>query len=96
MPSRSNGSAGAIGELAHTYPHPLRVATEPRPGPASARNTGAAASGGDILLFLGDDMAPDGRFFIIRPQEETGGAAVSNMIVVQNWFEELKRLVPTK
>jgi hypothetical protein len=27
---------------------------------------------------------------------EAGGGAGSNLIVVQNWFEELKRLVPAK
>jgi serine/threonine-protein kinase len=42
------------------------------------------------------DLAPDGRFFIIRSaQEETGGAQAASLIVVQHWFEELKRLVPT-
>ena len=43
------------------------------------------------------DIAPDGQFFIIRTgQAEAGGGTASNMVVVQNWFEELKRLVPTK
>ena len=41
------------------------------------------------------DIAPDGRFLIIRSgQADAGGGTASNMIVVQNWFEELKRLVP--
>jgi hypothetical protein len=41
------------------------------------------------------DLAPDGRFIVIRPaQEETGGVAPS-LVLVPNWFEELKRLVPT-
>ncbi len=43
------------------------------------------------------DMTPDGRFLIIRSaQAEGAGGTVSNINVVQNWFEELKRLVPTK
>jgi len=42
------------------------------------------------------DVAPDGRFLIIRSGQAEGGAGTaSNMILVQNWFEELKRLVPT-
>ena len=42
------------------------------------------------------DIAPDGRFLIIRSgQAEAGGGTASNLILVQNWFEELKRLVPT-
>jgi serine/threonine-protein kinase len=41
------------------------------------------------------DIGPGGRFFIIRSGlAEPGVGAASNMIVVQNWFEELKRLVP--
>ena len=54
----SDGTAGAVRERAGSYPHSLSVIVEPRPGPATARNTGASASRGDVLLFLGDDMAP--------------------------------------
>ena len=39
------------------------------------------------------DIAPDGRFLVIqRGQADTE----QNLILVQNWTEELKRLVPTK
>jgi eukaryotic-like serine/threonine-protein kinase len=42
------------------------------------------------------DIAPDGRFLVIRSgQAESGVGTAPSMIVVQNWFEELKRLVPT-
>lgn len=42
------------------------------------------------------DVAPDGRFFIIRNvQPESAGSTSPNMIVVLNWLEELKRLAPT-
>ena len=42
------------------------------------------------------DIAPDGRFLIIRSaQTDIDGGPASNLILVQNWFEELKRLVPT-
>ena len=41
------------------------------------------------------DIAPDGRFLIIRSgQADVPGGTASNIILVQNWFEELKRLVP--
>jgi serine/threonine-protein kinase len=41
------------------------------------------------------DIAPDGRFLIIRSgQADVGVAPAPNLIVVQNWHEELKRLVP--
>jgi len=41
------------------------------------------------------DLAPDGRFLIIRSGEaDAGGATAPQIVVVQHWFEELKRLVP--
>ena len=41
-------------------------------------------------------MTPDGkRFLLIKDAAVDGGAQARNQIVVvQNWFEELKRLVP--
>jgi serine/threonine-protein kinase len=43
------------------------------------------------------DIAPDGRFLIIRSgQPRASGDTASNLVVVLNWFEELKRLVPTR
>jgi hypothetical protein len=43
------------------------------------------------------DLAPDGRFLIIRSGEaEAGRGTASNLILVQNWHEELKRLVPVR
>ncbi len=45
--------------------------------------------------FLGNrpnyDVGPDGRFLMIKEEEEEGSAQIN---VVLNWFEELKRLVP--
>lgn len=40
------------------------------------------------------DVAPDGRFLMIKSASTPDQAAAS--VVVQNWFEELKRLVPMK
>ena len=43
------------------------------------------------------DVDRDDRFFIIRnAQEESGPSSALNINLVQNWFEELNRLVPTK
>jgi len=39
------------------------------------------------------DIAPDGQRFLMIKQEQTGVAQIN---VVLNWFEELKRLVPTE
>ena len=50
--------------------------------------------------FLGRtyDVSPDGqRFLMIRPAGGAVKASVrSNIIIVQGWFEELKRLSPAK
>ena len=43
------------------------------------------------------DVAPDGeRFLMVRQTSSaTDAEAPAELIVVQNWFEELRRLVPT-
>jgi len=42
------------------------------------------------------DVAEDGRFLMIKEGASESSAATASIIVVQNWTEELKRLVPTK
>jgi hypothetical protein len=44
------------------------------------------------------DVSPDGRrFLMIKPGGGTDStAAPASLVVVQNWLEELKRLVPSK
>ena len=53
---------------------------------------------GDYVLTQGGpnyDVSPDGdRFLMIRPVEDV--SATPQIIVVQNWFEELKRLAPVE
>ena len=43
------------------------------------------------------DISPDGRrfVFLMAPGAQRGEDAAPQVILVQNWFEELKRLVPT-
>ena len=44
------------------------------------------------------DLAPDGRFLMIKPPgaaTEDAASAPAQIVVVEGWFEELKRLVPT-
>ena len=40
------------------------------------------------------DVAPDGRFLMIKAPTDDGSAPAEQIILVENWFEELKRLVP--
>jgi serine/threonine-protein kinase len=42
------------------------------------------------------DVAPDGRFLLLKSDPLGHVASGGNIIVVENWFEELKRLVPTR
>jgi serine/threonine-protein kinase len=71
------------------------VVTEPSFSPGSPR-----------LLFTGDfvqhmgfgrnyDIAPDGQSFVMVKQD-LGGVEEADVRVILNWFEELKRLVPTE
>jgi Tol biopolymer transport system component len=39
------------------------------------------------------DVLPDGRFLMVRGPDQT---TTREIVVVQNWFEELKRLAPGK
>jgi serine/threonine-protein kinase len=68
--------------------------------------SGAALTAGrpqvlfEFPIFVGGgarpyDIAPDGRFIIIRNAQEDANGPAPSLILVQNWFEELKRLVPT-
>jgi hypothetical protein len=40
------------------------------------------------------DVAPDGRFLLLKNDSPDGVAARRSIVVVQHWTEELKRLVP--
>jgi eukaryotic-like serine/threonine-protein kinase len=42
------------------------------------------------------DVTADGRRFLMVQQKERPAVSVSEMILVQNWFDELKARVPTK
>ena len=48
-----------------------------------------------VALSRSYDVAPDGRFLMIL-RKDRPPAKVTQMILVQNWFEELKRRVPTR
>ena len=43
------------------------------------------------------DVARDGRFLMVKDVTPTDPASArKHLVLVQNWFEELKRLVPTE
>ncbi len=58
-------------------------------GPSGA----AAVYSGSNNQGAGYDVLPDGRFLVVRQPDPQD---VREMVVIQDWFEELKRLVPTR
>jgi hypothetical protein len=42
------------------------------------------------------DLWPDGQGFIMVKEEEIKPQPVTEMILIQNWLDELNRLVPAK
>ena len=51
---------------------------------------------GNVGPFASYDVAPDGQEFVMIKKGGVTGEARQELIVVLNWFEELKRLVPTE
>lgn len=70
----TDGSAEALRGL--RTPFPLAVIEQPNRGAAAARNAGAAAARGEILLFLDDDMEADPRLLSVLDEAHTGDADV--------------------
>ncbi len=70
----TDGTAATLRELA--VPMPLTVIEQANQGASAARNRGAAAARGDLLLFLDDDMEADGRLLAAHDAWHRGGADV--------------------
>ncbi|HET7129084.1 MAG TPA: glycosyltransferase [Gaiellaceae bacterium] len=70
----TDGSAESLRGLA--LPFQLTVLEQPNRGAASARNAGARAARGDVLLFLDDDMEAHPRLIAEHMQSLEEGAAV--------------------
>ena len=51
---------------------------------------------GATTAIRGYDVTPDGRRFLMVKQKERPPVSAAEMILVQNWVEELKARVPTK
>jgi len=70
----TDGSAEALRGLA--TPFPLTVIEQPNKGLANARNRGAAATQGEIILFLDDDMEAHSRLLAEHERSHLEGADV--------------------
>lgn len=67
-----DGTAAALRSL--DTPFPLTVLEQPNSGAAAARNAGAAAASGEVLLFLDDDMEADPAMLAEHDRSHSGGA----------------------
>lgn len=67
-----DGTAAALQAL--DTPFPLTVLEQPNSGAAAARNAGAAAASGELLLFLDDDMEADPAMLAEHDRSHRGGA----------------------
>jgi glycosyltransferase involved in cell wall biosynthesis len=79
----TDGSAEAV--RGATWPFPVQVVERPNGGPAAARNAGAAAATGDILLFIDDDveLAPEAVRAHLDEHARYPGAAVIGSITTR-------------
>ena len=54
-------------------------------------NNGRTGGGSNGRVF---DISPDGQRFLLMKQGAGAQSAPVNLVLIQNWFEELKRLAP--
>ena len=73
-----------------------RVLRQDRAGPARARNRGAEAASGDILLFLGDDTVPEPGFLSEhqRAQTEESASGPCAVLGYTTWDRSRMRVTP--
>jgi len=69
-----DGTAEALGRI--DTPFPLTILQQPNRGLSTARNEGAAAARGEILLFLDDDMEAHPRLLVEHDRSHREGADV--------------------
>ncbi len=70
----TDGTAAALRGL--SVPISLTVLEQPNRGASAARNLGASAAKGEILLFLDDDMEADARLLACHDESHRSGADV--------------------
>lgn len=84
-------------ELIYLSPDGALMGVRVEPAPSWRSSTPARILQGQYFFLAPGrtfDIAADGRRFLMIKQGGATEAAPQNLVVVQNWFEELKRLVP--
>ncbi len=62
----------------------------------SEHEEGGIYIGSDSAPGWSYDISPDGERFLMIKDVSSDGTSPQELILVQNWFEELERLVPTE
>ena len=81
----ADGSTDGTQEMLEnlSVPYQLKLVDQPQSGVAAARNNGARAAQGGIIVFLDDDVVPDARLleeYSITQTSNPGGVALGLMI----------------
>jgi glycosyltransferase involved in cell wall biosynthesis len=72
-----------------------KVLSQANAGPARARNRGAAAATGELVLFLGDDTIPEPGFLSVHERaHRLGGPGPLAVLGYTTWDEERMRVTP--
>ncbi len=90
----ADGTSAFLEEWAARTPGAKTLSQE-NSGPARARNRGAAAAKGEIVLFLGDDTVPEPGFLSIHEKaHRLGGPGPLAVLGYTTWDEERMRVTP--
>ncbi|HUY65150.1 MAG TPA: glycosyltransferase family 2 protein [Acidimicrobiales bacterium] len=92
----SAGALSMVGQMADSFPVPLRAVHEEHLGAAHARNRGLAEATGDIVAFVDDDVTADRHWLatLVEPIVAgrcggTAGRVVLDPVVARpRWFDE--------
>lgn len=89
-----DGTGPYLAEWAGRTPG-VKVISQENSGPARARNRGAAAAEGEIVLFLGDDTVPEPGFLSAHEKaHRLGGSGPLAVLGYTTWDEERMRVTP--
>jgi LmbE family N-acetylglucosaminyl deacetylase/glycosyltransferase involved in cell wall biosynthesis len=90
----ADGTRAFLEEWAARTPG-ARTLSQENSGPARARNRGAAAAKGEIVLFLGDDTVPEPGFLSVHEKaHRLGGPGPLAVLGYTTWDEERMRVTP--
>lgn len=85
---------GTLQSLRARLPTGTLILEQRQGGPARARNRGAAAASGDVLLFLGDDTVPEPGFLRTHAEAHAGSVEPIAVLGYTTWDRDRMRVTP--